>query len=110
MFIIESTAPRTIGFGTKLYIQPMINKVDAKLWEELKKSGYARAIKAMEDEGTLIIKKQAKLTSAIVKKTYDIKLLEEWSKTAKGAVLKTVKTQLQEQYDMIEEQKKKAGF
>ena len=71
MFIIESTAPRTIGFGTKLYIQPMINKVDAKLWEELKKSGYARAIKAMEDEGTLIIKKKAKLTSAIVKKTYD---------------------------------------
>lgn len=91
--LIENTRPCHVSFR-QLHLQPGCNSVNEKAWEGLSKIGYEKAIKGMVEEGHLVIHDNEKPSIALVAKTYDIPLLEEWLTTAKGPLKGAIKKQL----------------
>jgi len=87
MLLIENTEAcvRTLG---PLILIPGMNKVDPEVWDKLQPS-YGGPILDLIDQGILAINKTLKPTVAVIKKTYSIKLLEDWlsdEKNVKGPV------------------------
>jgi len=93
--LVEHTKPqsRTIG---ELHVLPGMNQVSDELWDKLSKSGkWAKPIKGLITDGVLIVlDPRKKLTVALVEKTYNVALLNEWSETAKGPLLGAIRKQI----------------
>jgi hypothetical protein len=95
MLLIENTEPcvRTVG---PIILIPGMNRIDPDQWEALQ-GDYGKPVDDLIDQGVLALNKTTKPTVAIVKKTYSIKLLQEWlddAKNAKGPVRKAIVDQL----------------
>lgn len=95
MLLIENTEPcvRTVG---PVILIPGINNVDPEVWEGLQ-GDYGPPVDDLIEQGILSINQASKPSVAIVKKTYSIKLLQEWlddSKNAKGPVRQAIIKQL----------------
>lgn len=95
--LVEHTAPcaRTLG---GLVLIPGINKIDDKRWDHIAKSKmWSGPIKGLIADGILKVEDaRNKLTIAMVEKTYDVALLEEWAADPahKGPLRGALKKQL----------------
>ena len=94
--LVENTkiGARTIG---SLVLIPGFNQVSDARWEALASSpGYKGPIEGLLEEGILVVSDaKKKLTIAIVKKTYDLELLESWADDSahKGPLKGAIKEQ-----------------
>ena len=91
--LIENTMPNNRQIGT-LYLMPGINQVDKDAWEGQMKRGYRRPVKGLVEEGILNIIDDSRVSVSLVKKTYDVKVLEEWLVDAKGPLKGAIKKQI----------------
>ena len=92
--LVENKMPNSRQIGT-LYLIPGVNQVDSDSWSRQLKNGYKRAVKALCDEGILSVIDESKINIGLVKKTYDVKVLEEWLQDAKGPLKGAIKKQLE---------------
>jgi len=95
MLLIENTEPcvRTVG---PIILIPGMNRIDPDQWETLQHD-YGKPVDELIEQGVLAINKTTRPTVGIVKKTYSIKLLQEWldsANNAKGPVRKAIVDQL----------------
>lgn len=67
------------------------------VWDEMCKSGkWKKPIAGLVKDGKLVVHDpRAKVTIAMVEKTYDVKVLNEWRETAKGALKGAITKQLE---------------
>lgn len=93
MLLVEWNRPCSVGIGA-LKLNPGINEVEKAKWEQAANSGYERALKVYQEEGDIKIHTSDKPTIAIVNKTYNIDILEDWLVEAKGPLKGAIKTQL----------------
>ena len=93
--LVENVKSQTMSVGGLILI-PGINQIADKTWDELTKSGkWAKPIKGLiEDETLKVQDARQKLTIAMVNKTYDVNVLNEWAATAKGPILGAIRKQL----------------
>jgi len=91
--LVENSEPchRSIG---SLYLQPGCNTVKDAEWERLMDNGYRRSVSKLIDAGILIVHESLKPTQALVAKTYDMELLEDWLSEAKGPLKGAIKKQI----------------
>jgi len=96
--LINNLEPRARSIGS-IYLIPGVNNIDDKRWEYVNANGFKKAIAGMVNEGIIEISDaKEKLTQEMVRKTYDINLLEEWAADPKhkgplrGAIRKQIKS------------------
>jgi hypothetical protein len=91
--LVENTEPchRSIGH---IYIQPGCNTVKDSVWEKLMDNGYRKSVGGLIEAGILIVHESLKPTQALVAKTYDLDLLEDWLTEAKGPLKGAIKKQI----------------
>ncbi len=83
---------RTIG---SLTLTPGVNQVDKDKWDGLLAAGYKKSVDALIDEGVITIIEDSRVNVALVKKTYDLKILEQWLDEAKGPLKGAIKKQIE---------------
>jgi len=94
--LIEHTKPCSRFIGS-LHLIPGINKVDDKRWDEMTKKGsiWSDPIKDLIALEVLKVSDpRTRPTVALVEKTYDVDLLEEWLVEAKGPLKGALKKQI----------------
>ncbi len=93
---VEHVNPNTRSVGG-INLLPGINRIPDKQWDELAKSQkWAKPIKGLIEDGIIIVKDaREKITVALVNKTFDPELLDEWMETAKGPLLGAIRKQLE---------------
>jgi len=96
--LVDNKEPRARSIGN-IYLIPGINNIDDKRWERAMEKGFKKAVNGMINDGLLEISDaKQKLTQEIVRKTYDVNLLEEWAADPKhkgplrGAIRKQIKS------------------
>ena len=91
---IENTQPNTRAI-MGLYLGPGVNEVVEMKWEQIKAAGYDQSINKLVDAGVLkIMGAAAKVTIALVEKTYKIEILEKWLVGARGPLKGAIKKQI----------------
>ena len=93
MLLIEWNRPCSMGIGS-LKLHPGINEVHKAKWESAISLGYERAVKVYQDNGDIVVHNSDKPTIAIVNKTYNMEILEDWLVEAKGPLKGAIKQQI----------------
>jgi hypothetical protein len=97
--LIDHTEARSRTIGS-INLIPGINKIDDKRWDNLTSKGskWAKPIMGLIESGILKVEDaRKKLTIAMVEKTYDVPLLEDWKADPahkgplRGAITKQLK-------------------
>ena len=91
--LVENTVAGTRQIGN-LYLMPGINEVDEKQWKSLLANGYKGPVEGLIEDGILVVPDDTTITAALVKKTYDIAVLENWLPDAKGALKRAINKQI----------------
>jgi len=91
---IENTQPNTRAI-MGLYLGPGVNEVAEMRWEQIKAAGYEDSINKLINAGVLnVMGAAAKVTIALVEKTYKIEVLEKWLGDARGPLKGAIKKQI----------------
>lgn len=78
-----------------LYLGPGVNEVAEMRWEQIKSAGYEDSINKLVDAGVIkIMGAAAKVTVALVEKTYKIEILEKWLGDARGPLKGAIRKQI----------------
>lgn len=91
--LVENHQPNSRQIGT-LYLIPGVNRLDKKDWDIQMKGGYKRSVDMLIETGVLSIQDETKVTQALVAKTYDPEVLEDWLADSKGPLKGAIKKQL----------------
>jgi hypothetical protein len=93
--LLENTKPQTRVLAGRV-ILPGMNKIDDSDWDSLLKSGqWGKPIKGLlEDEVLIAHDARQKITIAMVNKTFDPAILNEWLESAKGPLKGAILKQL----------------
>jgi hypothetical protein len=80
MLLVENTEPcvRTVD---NIILIPGINRVDEESWERVQPL-FGKPIDELVEQGVFKIQEAEKPSVAIIKKTYSVKLLQEWLEDA----------------------------
>lgn len=97
--LVEHTKPQSRTLGD-IHLLPGFNKIEDTVWDELVKSKkWCKPIKGLIADGIIKVDDvRKKITIAIVEKTYDVGLLNEWLGKAKGPL----KGAITKQIDLME--------
>ena len=84
--LVEHTKAQSRSIG-EIYLLPGFNKIDDKKWDELVKSPkWGKPVKGLIESGIIKVDDvRKKITIAMVEKTYNVDLLNEWYEKAKGS-------------------------
>ena len=93
--LVENHQPCSRSIGSIL-LMPGVNRLDKKAWDLAMKGGYKKSVDGLVDDGTLSMVDDGKVTVALVSKTYDMEILEDWLVDAKGPVKGAIKKQIKE--------------
>lgn len=91
--LVENHQPCSRSIGGILLI-PGINRLDKKDWDLQLNRGYKKSVEGLFDDGILSMIEDGKITVALVGKTLDPEILEDWLSDAKGPVKGAIKKQL----------------
>lgn len=92
---VENTQSNIRAIGG-LYLGPGVNEVAEMRWERLKATGYETGINKLVDSGVLkVMGTAAKVTIALVEKTYKKEILEKWLTSARGPLKGAIKKQIE---------------
>jgi hypothetical protein len=102
--LLQNMEPRTISLLAKVHLIPGVNEIDDKKWAAVY-SKQKRQVDAMVEEGRLKIvqdvatdggaKEESKITLALIKETYDTKLLEKWLPESQGRLKGAITKQIE---------------
>ena len=94
--LVENTEPKSRMIGP-LHLIPGFNKIDDKEWDKLAQSSkWAKPIKGLIDFGLIKVDDvRKKITIDMVKKTYDVELLNTWLEKAKGPLKGAITKQIE---------------
>ncbi len=94
--LIENKMNNHLGIG-KIYLVPGINEVDEKEWEKTLEQGYQKCVSGYQEGDKLVIhgtNNKGKIDKKLIRKTFDINILEEWLVGSKGDVRSAIKNQI----------------
>jgi hypothetical protein len=91
--LVKNNLPNNRSIGD-LYLNPGVNEIDPKRWDNLMAKGYDRPVRGLVEDSILEIIVADKITISLVKETYDLSVLHNWMDDAKGPLKGAIKAQL----------------